>query len=104
MGGGSLCMVGTIRQNLPLMMDGTTVLKHADPLATQLIHLGREYPAIMKALQAMVTSSAWVGIATVISQMGMEIAGNHGWLPSIFGTAEAQMEARTAPDNSGANG
>jgi hypothetical protein len=103
MGGGSLCMVGTIRQNLPLMMDGTTVLKHADPLATQLIYLGREYPAIMKALQAMVTSSAWVGLATVVSQMGMEIAGNHGWLPSFFGTTEKEMEAGATLDNLGSN-
>lgn len=104
MAGGGLCMAGTVRMNLPLMQDGMTVLNYSDPLATQLIYLGREYPVIMKALQAIVTSSAWVGLATVVSQMAMEVANHHDWLSRFSPNSQEEMEAGAAPDNLGPNG
>ncbi len=103
-GGGFLLMFGRVRANMPVMMDGLTILKHSDPLATQLVYLGREYPAIRKALEAMVTGNAWLGVVSVLGAMGTEIAQNHGLLQGLFEQPESQVETGEAFNYSGSNG
>lgn len=61
--------------------DGATIIGGAPDLAASLVTLANESPAVKKALETSMTSSAWLGVAMAISPIVVSILANHKVLP-----------------------
>ena len=61
--------------------DGMVILDRATPTATALVEASKTSPAVRKALEQLVTASAWSAVGMAIVGMVAPILAHHGVLP-----------------------
>lgn len=61
--------------------DGATIIGGAPDLADSLVALAAESPAVKKALETSMSSSAWLGVIIATAPMVVAILANHNVLP-----------------------
>jgi hypothetical protein len=78
--------------------DGAVILKGAEGLAKNLDHLANENPAVKRALESMLTASAWGAVITSGATIAIPIACNHRLAPPtlapLFGCPIPDIEGR----------
>lgn len=72
--------------NAHLAYDGTVILAQAEALGRALDKLARENPAIRRALEKMVATTAWTELGMVSASILVPIMACHGFLPADAAT------------------
>lgn len=62
--------------------DGLVIMERADPLATKIVAVARQNPAVYKALKAYLTGSVYSVLALEVGTIANAIMANHGFNPA----------------------
>lgn len=58
--------------------DGLVIISRADPLATKIVALAKQNPAVYKALKKMLEGSVYTALALEVGAIANAIMANHG--------------------------
>lgn len=85
--------------------DGQRIMEGSADLAEKLHDLAKENPAIRRALNAALATSAWGAVASALAPIILPIAANHGLVaPELAVMVDAPVPPGKAGKTSGANG